>query len=104
MDLDSILNDDEEYYNLLAELVNDVTGKPVNVFKVKCAAHSLQLAIRDGIKHSDVKNLIKICGIAVKILRKPNIFNEAREKNLMTIIPRYDCLTRWSSTFLMVKR
>jgi hypothetical protein len=100
-ELDNILNDDEQFYTLLAEVVND-SGVPVKVLKIKCAAHTLQLIVRGGLKNSTAKNLIKVCRIAIKLLRKPNILNEAREKGLMNIVPRYDCLTRWSSTFIMV--
>lgn len=100
-ELDAILDDNAHYYSLLAELVNQAVGAPINVIKVKCAAHSVQLVIWDGLKASDVNNLIKICRIAIKLLRKPKMTNYMREKGIPLIVPKYDCLTRWSSTYLM---
>jgi hypothetical protein len=101
-ELDNILDDNDHYYTLLAELVNQAVGAPINVMKVKCAAHSIQLVIWDGMKSSDVNNLIKICRIAIKLLRKPKMTNYMREKDITIIVPKYDCVTRWSSTYLMV--
>jgi hypothetical protein len=100
-DLDNILDDNEEYYNLLAEYVHE-TGIVGKVFKIKCAAHTLQLGLADGLKNSNEMNVITVCRIAVKLLRKPKFFNAAREKNESAIKPRADCPTRWSSIYLMV--
>lgn len=103
LDLDQVLEDDEQCCCLLAQLLQEY-GVPGKVLKVKCAVHTLQLVVRDGLNGSNVMKIIQICRIAVKLLRKPKIYNEAREKELLTIRPRNDCPTRWSSTFLMVIR
>lgn len=100
--LNRILDDNDEYCRLLAELVNDDTGLPKKVLKVKCAAHSLQLVVHKGVDTSNVRELVDLCRMAVKLLRKQSISDEAREKGLLSIRPRLDCVTRWSSTFLMV--
>jgi hypothetical protein len=102
LNLDYILDDNEEYCTLLANLVHDNTGIPGKVLKVKCAAHTLQLIICKGINNSNVLKLIDICRNAVKMLRTTKLIDEAREKGLIHIRPRCDCLTRWNSTFLMV--
>lgn len=100
-DLDNILEDNEEYYNLLAEFVHE-TGIIGKVFKIKCAAHTVQLGLGDGLKNSNTLKIIEVCRIAVKILRKPKYYNAARERDEAAIRPRNDCLTRWSATYLMV--
>jgi hypothetical protein len=102
-ELDNILDDNAHICSLLAELVNEVVATQTKVLKVKCAAHSLQLVIWDGLKESDVNNLIKVCRIAIKLLRKPKMTNYMRDMGMSVIVPKYDCVTRWGATYLMVR-
>lgn len=104
MDLDEILDDNQEHCTLLANLVNDNIGMPGKVLKVKCAARIVQLIVCNGLNNSNVLKLIDVCRIAVKLLRKSKFYEDARERGLIHIRPRYDCLTRWSATFLMEKK
>lgn len=89
---------------MLERLFNETVYLGVNIYGIKCAAHTLQLAVRKAMKNSNVAELMKICQLVVKLLRKPRIINEIRSNNLEYFLPRYDCLTRWSSTYLMVSK
>lgn len=101
-ELGLLLDDSEQYHTHLAELVEEFPGIARKVFKVKCAAHSVQLILWDGLKASDAVTIIQMCRIAVKILRKPRNQQEIQAAGIATILPKYDCPTRWSSTYLMV--
>lgn len=72
------------------------------VFKVKCEAHSLQLVLWDGLRSSNAENIIKMCRLAVKMLRKSSVQHDMHAAGIPLIVPKYDCVTRWSSTYLMV--
>nr|XP_022908982.1 uncharacterized protein LOC111420259 [Onthophagus taurus] len=69
---------------------------------MRCAAHTLQLAIRDGLKEVHATQLIgKIRNIVV-ILRNPKIDGLLKRKAGKGAI--IDQPTRWGSTFVMIKR
>lgn len=102
-ELDDFLDDSEYYVALLAELVNDFPGMSNKIYKIKCAAHTVQLIVRDAMKQSNAENIIKVCRMAVKFLRKSQIRHELRAAGIPCITPKYDCVTRWSSTYLMVR-
>ncbi|CAH0397613.1 unnamed protein product [Chilo suppressalis] len=68
-----------------------------------CAAHTLQLAIKDFFESNpDVDNLIFRVRQVVKLLRTPTIRNILKRANLKK--PIIDCPTRWSSTYNMLLR
>lgn len=101
-ELEEILDDSDEYSRLLENVTSDFGPILTNVLGVKCAAHTLQLAVRGAIKNSNVKSLLALCAIGAKLLRKAYFIDQLREKEIEHIIPRLDCKTRWSSSFLMV--
>lgn len=101
-ELDLLLDDSEHYYTNLAQLVEEFPGVSRKIFKVKCAAHSVQLIVWGGLKPSDAMTIIQMCRIAVKILRKPKVQQDIQAAGIASILPKYDCPTRWSSTYLMV--
>lgn len=70
------------------------------VVGIGCAAHSLQIAIKDVIKASNVRQLIRNCRVVVKILRRQNMLIELRKAGAS--IPTLDVKTRWNSTHLMI--
>lgn len=76
-----------------------------NSFEIRslpCAAHTLQLCIKDAFKKSRVSEMtIDNCRKAVKILRRPNLKQKINSQNLRK--PVLDCPTRWVSTFFMLK-
>lgn len=70
---------------------------------LRCAAHTLQLVLNIALKKTGYSlKLIEKCRRAVRFLLKPNISNLIRQQNYK--MPMIDCLTRWSSTFHMLKR
>lgn len=69
---------------------------------MRCAEHTLQLAIRDGLKHKKAASVLsKIRGVARK-LRAPNMAASLKKKGLP--LPILEVETRWGSTFNMLKR
>lgn len=69
---------------------------------VRCAAHSLQLAVRDILKTEDLKNIVNKARLIVKKLRTTTILISIKREKLKK--PILDCETRWSSTYMMLKR
>lgn len=105
--LDILLEDSLSYEKLLDKVLFDLrqkTGnKKVNLSSIRCAAHTLQLAVWDSIgklKRED-KNLISLCRHTAKFFRLQSTQNKMREKGFSCTFPALDCKTRWSSTYLM---
>lgn len=105
--LDILLQDDISYDQLLDKVLSDLRGRAgnKNVFlsSIRCAAHTLQLAVwnsLDQLRKSD-KNLINLCRYVAKFLRLQKTQNTMREKGFSSIFPALDCKTRWSSSYLM---
>lgn len=71
---------------------------------VNCAAHTLQLAVRDAIAQitSEPKNVIKLCKMFAKFTRLQKTIYELKKKGIRNRYPPLDVCTRWSSTYLMV--
>lgn len=97
------------YEELLDKLVNDMRARSgkhhLFMSSIKCAAHTLQLAVNDAIKllGKNDSNLILLCRVIAKFLRLQSTRNEMKKKGLKSILPRLDVETRWSSTYLMVR-
>lgn len=101
-ELDEMLDDNQQYVALVESCVSDF-GKATKIVNgIRCAAHSLQLAVHDTLKvsrHAEFINEIrKIC----KFLRKPSSMRLLKRNNINIRLPRIDCKTRWSSTYRMV--
>lgn len=67
---------------------------------IRCAAHTLQLAVNDCIKECKLKKMLGNVRQAVKTLRKfpfKSCFKTENKK-----LPSLDCETRWNSAYLMV--
>lgn len=106
--LDMLLDETTTYEDLLEKLVIDVRERSGNhrlfVTTIRCAAHSLQLAVRDALKllgKSDI-NAISLCRHAAKFLRRQSTRNEMNSIGLSAALPVLDVKTRWSSTYKMV--
>lgn len=70
---------------------------------LRCAAHTLQLVINVALKDTNYSSkLIKKCRRVVRTLLTPNMVNLIQQQHLR--MPVIDCLTRWSSTYYMLKR
>ena len=69
---------------------------------MRCAAHSLQLAVRDALNTKSIADIVNHCRNLVKKLRTPTML--AYFRNLKLNVPLIDQETRWSSCFRMMER
>lgn len=90
---------DSELKRLNATIKDDDSGKYLH--QIRCAAHTLELAINDALKNCELAaEIINVAREIVKKLRTDNIMNLIVVKNLPK--PKIDCPTRWSSTNGMI--
>lgn len=73
---------------------------------INCAAHTLQLAVKDAIAQLPAchANVLRLAAKVCKFLRKESTKNEARNLGIKIKLPSMDTPTRWSSTYIMVCR
>uniref|UniRef100_A0A3P9J2Q6 DUF659 domain-containing protein n=1 Tax=Oryzias latipes TaxID=8090 RepID=A0A3P9J2Q6_ORYLA len=71
--------------------------------EMPCFAHTLQLALKDAMKHPNADSLITRARHLVSAVRKSSVANEALTKKCGKTLVR-DCSTRWNSTFDMLRR
>lgn len=104
-ELDRILNDEGDFESLIRDLKNEYASLTLTVNGVKCAAHTLQLGVRDALndKRSKIGPLICLCRAVCKILRKQSTLYVLEENQITIRVPGLDCETRWSSTYDMVR-
>ena len=68
---------------------------------MRCAAHTLQLAVNDVLKETNFRNVLEKARKVVKKTRTQNLrLVFQREKHTLPIL---DCETRWGTTFLMLQ-
>lgn len=105
-ELDAILNDEYDFEALIRSLGNKYGSHTTTVNGIKCAAHTLQLAVRDalGDKALNIKPVIELCRIVCKTLRTQSYLYILEENGFKIKSPRLDCLTRWSSMYNMVRK
>ncbi|GLV40086.1 hypothetical protein CBL_02971 [Carabus blaptoides fortunei] len=109
MEEDPFENIDEEFSESLNIDENETINNAVddfigtsNISHMRCAAHTLQLAIRDGLKEKNVANIIvKLRSVAVtaRTLKIDAILKRRSGKGAIL-----DQATRWGSTFEMIQR
>lgn len=83
----------------------------LEAFSVPCFAHTLQLAINSGLASRTVANMITNARSLAGFFRKSNsasVLLQAKQKEMApagTILkPKQDVVTRWNSTYDMLKR
>lgn len=74
----------------------------VDIELMRCVIHTLQLAIREGMKEKTISNLLGKVRFVVKKLRNTHTMSVARKQ--FKVVPILDNDTRWGSTYLMLKR
>lgn len=90
------------FEKLLRDLEEMLTSHTLNIHGIRCAAHTLQLAVIGALKVTDFQILIRLSRAVCKELRKQTTIHELNENNIGFKIPSIDCLTRWNSTYTMV--
>lgn len=83
----------------LEEIFSDVG---LNISGIRCAVHTLQLAVIGALRTKNYKLLIRLCREVCKELRKQTTHDVLKANNIPFKIPSIDCLTRWNSTYKMV--
>lgn len=96
-----ITNSDEDYVNTIRQSVPDSF---LFVNGVNCAAHTLQLGVRDGLARlpNDLQNVISLCREFSKFTRLQKTIYDLEKMGLQKKFPPLDVCTRWSSTYMMV--
>lgn len=98
----NILDDADTFEELYEKFIGDISKASKKVFTIRCGAHLNQLAVRCGLKKSNVEHLLATCKYVVKKLRTEKIKGLASDANLTYKIPSISCETRWDSDFDMV--
>lgn len=75
-----------------------------NITGLNCAAHTVQLAIKDCLNElgTSEKNVIELCREICKMLRTDSICNEMANLGKEYRLPRLESKTRWGAMYLMV--
>lgn len=74
---------------------------------VNRAAHTIQLAIKNALKefeNFEQANVINMCRDVCKFIRQQTTIYTMKKKGIKPKFPALDVDTRWSSTYLMVRR
>lgn len=100
---------DTQHQSTLSQIVVNLNESCNTIWKINginCAAHTIQLAIKNalnGMLKID-HNIIELCRRISKILRLKRVQMILKEKGYQFKIPRLDVETRWSSTYMMVRK
>lgn len=102
---------DDETLNEILHMDENIENEfvPINcgfehAATIRCAAHTLQLAVLDAIKRSNEKTelIINLCRAVAKQLRIQSNIHILSTHKINSIRPRQEGQTRWSSIFFMV--
>ena len=74
----------------------------VRIHRMRCAVHTLQLSIKNGLKQPHCNKLLTKTRHVVDNLRSPNVLSLLEKREMKR--PVLDTSTRWGSTCLMIKR
>ncbi len=95
-DVEDVDDGDDEWLDL------EFTYDEESIQSVRCAAHTLQLAVDDALKANDgVKPVIGKVRNLAHFLRTPT--NVRQLKTAGKPLPVLDVVTRWGSTYAMLK-
>lgn len=98
------LTDYSRNVDLASSLNEDGLPSLVFIDGINCAAHTLQLAVKDALKalNKSHTNVISLCRNVGIFIRHTNTLIEIQKQGLKKKLPALDTSTRWSSTYLMV--
>lgn len=116
------LGEKSEYEQLLNDSIDEISKEHeeqvFNMTGINCAAHTLQLLIKDAMKElkKETSNIVPLCRRIIKALklnstrliveqtqRNAEEVSIERQPNLQLKVPSLDVETRWGSTYLMVR-
>lgn len=96
-------DDDDDYFNgIVSNLELIYAPTTINVHRIPCAAHTLQLAIKEFLETPEIKTLVALCRTIAKILHRPTYKYELAEKKIVIRVIRLDCSVRWNFVHRMV--
>lgn len=95
-------DEEQEHPNETLDDATEEASKLCQIKQMRCAVHTLQLAIRDGLKEPHAASLIGKFRQAAIAARTPKIDAILRRRAGKGAI--IDQATRWGSTYLMIKR
>lgn len=103
-DLDAILNDDDDdYFNgVVSNVETNYAPTTMNVHRIPCAAHTLQLAVKAFLEIAEIDTLVALCRTIAKILHRPTYKYELIEQKIRIRVIRLDCSVRWNFVHRMV--
>ena len=87
-----------------------VAAQVSGLYRIRCFAHTLQLAVRDGLENvAPVQSLIKNARNLAKTVKKSTRLDKAIEKHQVQLGKETkgvlrDVQTRWNSSFIMLER
>ena len=94
---DETANESENY----GDIEDDCTMR-INIYHMRCAVHTTQLAIKDGLKQPHYNKLLTKTRHIVSKFRSPKVLSLMEKKKKKR--PILNMTTRWGSTYLMIKR
>lgn len=100
--LDDALDDTEVFQDLLTELEGEMNKRTNFVFDIRCAAHTIQLAVKDAVKKSNIQTILDACQSVAKSLRNQKFICAAAEQKITYIYPRLRCKIRWDTEYKLV--
>lgn len=101
-EVNEILNENNDFDELLKELRKTFSVFTLNIHGIRCAAHTIQLAIQDALSKDDLKALLTACRKLCILLKKKKTKFLLRQNNIRIATPKLDSITRWNSKFRMV--
>lgn len=102
-EVNDILNEANEFESLLKDLERRFSIHTLNIHGIRCAVHTLQLAIKDALEETSLTKLIQNCRNICKLLKKGKTRTILKQNQITSPIPKLDCKTRWNSTYRMVR-
>lgn len=105
LDADSLPNHETLLNAVVDELMtDDDLGEIFNMTGVNCAAHTVQLAIKDALAAlpESIRNVISISRRIAKILNLKTTQYDLAAANIPCKIPHLEVETRWGSMYTMV--
>lgn len=110
MELEELCNDDsfeesedEQTIDSILQRIHEIiNSETLNIHSIRCAAHTLQLALMKALSADEFKTIISLCRGVCKQLRKKLNIIELEQNGIRFKMPHLDVKTRWNSIYIMV--